>query len=114
MSKRVVFRHMDHSQEIENFANQKMAKIDDFLTHEKTPITINLIMEPSKVHAHPRIEFRVTSPDFQVVVTHERQGEDFYEVLNYVIDTAYRELIKQKQRRVDDLRKGIKHGEFKD
>lgn len=102
MSKRVVFRHMDHSQVLEEYANQKMAKIDTFLEHEKTPITINLIFEPSKAREHHKIELRITSPDYHVIAMREHQGEKFYEELDHVIDIAYRELLKQKEKRITD------------
>lgn len=98
MNKRITFRHMDHSDMIETHVAQKMHKIDEFLAHEPTPVTIDLVMEPSKVRQHHRIEMRVKTPNYDKIVHHEISGERFYEALDYVIDTMYKELCEAKKK----------------
>jgi len=43
MHKRITFKGMDHSSVLEDYANQQLAKIEEFLTNERTPVYIDLI-----------------------------------------------------------------------
>lgn len=51
MNKRITFRNIEKSSEIEAYANQQLAKIEEFLHSERPPIYIDLIFEPSRVRA---------------------------------------------------------------
>ncbi len=90
---------MDHSPVMEAYAHKQLQKIEKFLTNERSPIYILLILEPSKIHAHHRVELRIKTPRFHVITKYE--GPDFYDVLDRVIDVTY-----------DDLRRG--KAEWKD
>jgi len=111
MHKRITFRHMDHSDVMENYANEQLAKLEDFLQNEPTPIYINLVLEPSKVHAHHLIELRVKSPNYDLVSNYE--GPDFYDVLDHVIDVMYNELHEEKKKHLDERKTVGRHEEFK-
>lgn len=112
--KRITFRHMEHSAAMEQHANQQLAKIEEFLSNEPTPIYIDLIFEPSHVHEHHKVELRVKTPHYELYSTYEKQGMNFYEVLDHVIDVMYRELHEQKKRLKKDGPKTIgRHEEFK-
>ena len=111
MKKRITFRHMDHSNVMEDYANQQLAKIEEFLSNDRTPIYIDLVLEPSKVHAHHRIELRVKTPRFEKISNFE--GTDFYNVLDRVIDTMYRELHEEKRKEIDERKQRGRHDEFK-
>jgi ribosome-associated translation inhibitor RaiA len=113
MHKRIVFRHMDHSPVIEDFANQQLAKIEKFLESEPTPVYIDLVMMPSKTHEHSRIELLVKTPHYEKITEHEFQGDKFYDVLTDVIDTMYKELLEAKRRLKDDRKTQGRHDEFK-
>ena len=101
MHKRITFRHMQHSDLIQDHANQKLAKIEEFLQNEPTPIYIDLVMEPSKTREHSRIELHIKTPHYDKVTHREFQGDKFYDVLDYVIDTMYKELHEEKRKRKD-------------
>jgi ribosomal subunit interface protein len=105
MQKRIVFRHMDHSDMIEDHVNKRLHKIEEFLSHEPTPIHLDLVMEPSKTREHSRVELRIKTPHYDKIVHREFQGEKFYEVLDYVIDTMYRELQEEKKKLKNRLHK---------
>ena len=112
MNKKITFKNMDHSAGLENHANEKLEKIVNFLEREgRTPITIELVFMPSKVNAHHKVELLVKTPDYDRVSSYE--GTDFYDVLHRVIDTMYRELHEDKQRRIDDRKQQGRHDEFK-
>lgn len=114
MHKRIVFRHMDHSAVIEEFANKHLEKIEKFLTHEPTPIHIDLVMEPSKTREHSRIELRIKTPHYDKIVHREFQGDKFYDVLTHVIETMHKELLEEKRKiKKDEWRTRGRHDDAK-
>ncbi len=106
MHKRITFRNMDHVAAIENYANDKLVKIEEFLSHEPTPIFIDLILEPSKVHEHHRVELRVKSPHYEKISNYE--GPEFYKILDRVIDVMLQELLQEKEKQLDERNHRIK------
>ena len=113
MHKRITFRNMDHSEVMEEYANKQLEKIEHFLENERTPIYIDLVFEPSKVHQHHRVELRVKSPRFDLISNYEHKGVDFYDVLDRVIDIMYRQLLDHKQKEVDERKQRGRHEDFK-
>lgn len=113
MIKRITFRHMDHSDAMEQHANEQLAKVEHFLANEPTPINIDLIFEPSKIRQHHRVELIIKTPHYDIFVHHEKEGDDFYQAIDTVIDTMYRKLHEEKSKRIDDRKMRGRHGEFK-
>lgn len=106
MDIRITFRHMDKSDVMENYARQQLAKVVKFLENEPTPVHIDLVLEPSRVHEHHKVELRVKSPHYDVVSEYEHEGVGFYDVLDRVIDTMYKELHEKKRRLLDERKQG--------
>lgn len=111
MNKRIVFRHMEKTNHIEEHCNKQLAKIEHFLEHERSPVSIDLVLEPSTVHEHHKVELRINTPNFHKVV-HE-EGPKFYEVLDTVIDRMYRELRKEKDKLQEHRKEINRHEEVK-
>lgn len=99
---RIAFRHMDSTEHLQNHINKQLEKVNTFLSHEATPITIDLVMSPAKLHAHHQVELVIKSPNYHVVVNHE--GTEFYQLLDKVIDAAYRKLHEEKRRKEDSIK----------
>lgn len=95
MDKKVTFRHMEHSSVMDDYINQQLAKIEDFLSHEQEPVFLELVLEPSTVHAHHRVEIRIKTPEYYLVSNYE--GPEFYDVLDRVLDTMYYQLHEKKR-----------------
>ena len=104
MDKKITFRNMDHSDVMENYSNEQMVKIEKFLKNEREPIFIELVLEPVKIHAHHRVELRVKTPHYFLISNYE--GPKFYDVLDRVIDTMYRQLCEKKKELIEKSRKG--------
>ena len=102
MIRTVTFKNTESSEVLEKYANQQLQKIVDFLEHEKTPIRIDMVFEPSKVREHHNVELRVSSPNYHAISRYEYQGVSFYDTVDRVIDTMYRELHEQKRRHIDE------------
>ena len=100
MNKRITFRNMEHALSIENYANEHLAKIEKFLANETTPVSIDLVLEPSKTREHNRVELRIKSPHYDLIA--HREGAHFYKVLDHVIDIMMQLLLEAKRERVDD------------
>jgi ribosomal subunit interface protein len=114
MEKRILFRHMEHSKVLEEYANEQLAKIEHFLENEREPIYIGLTFEPSKVHAHHKVELLVKTPHYDLISSYEHKGEAFYETLDRVIDVMYRELHeKKKLLKKDKVKTTGRHDDFK-
>jgi ribosomal subunit interface protein len=113
MNKRILFRGVGETDVLQEYANQQLEKIEHFLQEERSPIHIDLICEPSKLREHSRVELRVKTPHYDLVTHYEFQGEAFYDVLDRVIDTMYRELHEAKQKMVDKRKSVGRHDEFK-
>lgn len=112
MNKRIVFRNMEKTAHMEEYCDKKLAKIVQFLEAEdRFPISLDLVLEPSKVHAHHKIELRVNTPRFHKISHYE--GPQFYEVLDHVIDTMYRELHEEKRKQKDHQKELNRHDEVK-
>ncbi len=111
MQKKITFRDMPHSTVAENYANEQVARIEEFLKHERTPIYIDFIFTPGHTHAHNRVELLVKTPHYDLVTHYE--GPDFYDALDRVIDTMYRLLLEEKDKHVEDRKMVGRHEEFK-
>ncbi len=113
MDKRIVFRNMDHSNVMEQYANDQLAKVELFLENEPTPVFIDMVFEPSKRREHHKVELRVKSPNFDRVAHYEYQGTSFYDTLDRVIDVMYKELHEDKKRLMEERKWVGRHDEFK-
>jgi len=113
MIKRIVFRGVEHSDLIEEHAHKQLKKIEQFLEHERTPVHIDLILEPSKLRQHSRVELRIKSPSYDLISSYEHEGMQFYEVLDHVIDAMYFRLHEEKKKRDNHLKDVGRHDEFK-
>ncbi len=111
MNKRILFRNMEKTTHMEEYCDKQLAKIMHFLENERTPISIDMVLEPSKVHAHHYVELRVHTPHYHKKA--EAEGPDFYLVLNKVVDTMHRELLEEKKKQKEHERELNRHDELK-
>lgn len=115
MSKRVVFRGLEHSPVIEEHINNQLAKIDAFLSKERGPNDVSIAVEQHEKHAvnkvalHVRVTFNSDAHSQDIHV--KKEGNELYRVIDETIDTAYRDLLNKKQEIVDDRRKQPKTNE---
>ena len=113
MNKRIVFRNMEHSDVMQNYANEQLAKIEAFLEHVDKPAFIDLYFEPSKVHQHHRVELHVKCGHYDLNSSYEHEGMDFYDVLDRVIDVMYRNLCEEKRKYHDKIKTVGRHDDLK-
>ena len=102
MKKSITFREMPHSEVLEKYVNEQLAKVEEFLTHESEPIFLDVVFEAHRTHAHHQCEIRLKTPRFHVICHDE--APDMYAVVDKVVDTLYRELREKKKKFIDDQR----------
>lgn len=113
MHKRITFRNMDHSDVMEEYIHQQLAKIETFLENEPSPIYIDFVLEACKVREHPRAEFRIKTAHYDLVSNYEHSGVDMYDVIDRVIDVMYKQLREAKKKGLDKRKTCGRHEEFK-
>lgn len=111
MNIQITFQNCDSSQVMEEHIKGQLSKIVHFLEKEPTPIYIDIIIKPGRVHAHHQVEFLLKSPHYDLV-THD-EGPKVYQVLDNVIDAMYARLRKEKDKRIEDRKMVGRHEEFK-
>lgn len=112
MDIKITFRHMEKSEPMEQHAYAQLEKIIEFLKSERPPIMIHLIVEPSKAREHHRVELLVKTPHYDLITHYEKQGMPFYETLDHVIDTMYRQLHEVKRERIESRKHVARADEF--
>ena len=106
MNKQFTFRGMDHSNTIQEYADEQLQKIEKFLSNEKEPIYIHVIVTAHPNHAHHEAEINVTSPLLNCSI--KREAPDLYRAISETFDIAYDKLTEDKRKLVDHWHSGIK------
>jgi ribosomal subunit interface protein len=106
MNRRIAFRGMDHSDSIEQYAIERLEhKIESLLKNERTPITVDLVLEAARTHHHHRVELLVKTPHYDLVTHHE--GPDMYQTIDHVVNTMHKCILNEKEKQIDEHKKGI-------
>lgn len=107
MNKQFAFKGMEPSVAMENFANELLTKVEEFLNNEqeRDPIYLRMSFDAEETHHHHNIEFSLKSPRYDIHV--HREGPEMYKLINEVIDIMVEQLHKEKQKRVDNNKKGL-------
>ena len=102
--KKITFRHMDATPDIKNYAEEALARVEAALEHERSPIYIDLVLEPGRPHAHHSVELIIKTPNHNIICREE--GPHFFQLLDIACDLAYRKIHEQKERMNDERKKG--------
>src|SRR3990170_6326248 len=100
MNKRVVFRHMDHSNTLENHLNEQLKKLETFLVNEPTPVNLDVVLEADARRSMSRGELLLKSPHYDFIV--HAQQPDMYDVIDEIVDKAYKLIHEKKKQRIGD------------
>ncbi|MCF7899909.1 HPF/RaiA family ribosome-associated protein [Candidatus Babeliales bacterium] len=99
MNIQISFRGMDHSDLAENYVHLALEKVAKYLEKEPDPITIEVLLEAHRVHAHHKVEIRIHSKHNHFIIKHE--GEDLYYEIDHVIKVLIEEIKKNKNKNID-------------
>lgn len=98
----ITFRHMEHSTVFREFAQKELMRLDKFLVHERTPITVAMVIEENAARTLFSVELNVQTPRC-TLFTHD-DGHDAYLVIKSVIDKMAEELRKEKEKLTDSAK----------
>lgn len=96
----VTFRGMDHSNAIQEYAQEALEKVFKFIEKEPEPIKFEIILEAHRQHHHHKVEIRMHSKHFHFMIHHE--GPDLYQEIDWVVKHLVDEIKKQKNKHLDE------------
>jgi len=95
---------IEHTEVLESHINKQCERIIRFLQHERSPVTIEIVLEGHPNHAHNEVHIHIITPSYEVNV--HREGQKLYPVLDEVLKIAYDMLHKEKEHHVHDRKQG--------
>ena len=99
MERKISFHNMDHSDPLEQHAQQKLDKLEEFLDNEQTPLYIELRLTSNSLHPHHHVELHLKTPLFNLN-THD-EGTDMYVMVDNTIDKMV-SLVKKEKAKIKD------------
>lgn len=101
---RIAMRHMESSQAIENHLNEQLARIIKIISNEPTPLFIDCVITPSKVHAHHEVSVQVKSPNYEAFI--KKEGPEVYTLIDTVCEEMFEKLVEEKRKLDADHKQG--------
>lgn len=88
---------------IKNYIQDKYQKLESLLEKEQQPVKVDIVA--TVVHPHPNheVEIHIRAPRFSVAI--ERKGPEIYDVIDEVLDIAWQDYIKHKDRVIETRRR---------
>ncbi|HLB40698.1 MAG TPA: HPF/RaiA family ribosome-associated protein [Candidatus Babeliales bacterium] len=100
MEKRLVFRGMEHSAAIENYVQDKLAKLEKLLlAEEREPIRVEVILTAHRNHHHHTAEIHLTAANLSLTV--QRENPELYLAVDQVVDIMWDDVQKARKKQVD-------------
>ncbi len=107
MKKSLTFRHMEHSNAMEEYVNEHLTKIEDFLKNEPSPVYLIVVLMADKRRSVNEGELLIKTPHYDLIA--KTEGADMYDVIDSIIDTMYQDLHKKKKRLLDERKSDDKY-----
>lgn len=104
MNKRIAFKHVDRTPALEDFINKRLEKIEHLLESERSPVSIDIVIEGYPNHAHNRVEVIVKTADFHLIAHHE--GADVNKEIDVVLEKMLDQIRTAKDKLQDKQRAG--------
>lgn len=96
----VIFRRMEHSSVIDEHVRKQLVRLEKFLEQERTPASIEVIIEAMPLRSFYIVDLRVHTPRFRELVKDE--GHDIYLIIDSVVATMNNQLRRLKEHMLDD------------
>ncbi|MFT6765232.1 MAG: ribosomal subunit interface protein [Alteromonas naphthalenivorans] len=99
MSIKIVFLGIDHSDDLEKYANKELKKINKFLPAEDEIVYFDLVFQPDKQQKSYTVELQLHGQDFHLIVA--VKGTDLYRETDHVVKVMIKELRKHNEKVLD-------------
>jgi ribosomal subunit interface protein len=107
MDVQLTCKGITHTEVLESHINKQFEKVVRFLQHERSPISIEVVLVGHPDHAHNEVHINIITPQYEVHA--HREGLKLYSLIDEVIDIVYDMLHKEKRRHVDERKDGDGH-----
>jgi len=104
MKIQITCKGLEHTPELDEHIHKHSEKIMRLLEHERSPVTVEFVIEHRPSHAHYAVHLHIISPAYEVNV--QREGQKLYPVFDEVLHIAHDALHKEKARHVHDHKQG--------
>lgn len=95
----ITYRGMQSSPTISSYVQEKVKKIERILSHERPPITLEVILESHPVRAQRQVETRLHCAEHHIRV--QTEGTDLYAQIDKTFDKLLEEVRHQKEKQID-------------
>lgn len=104
MELELVFRGMEPSGAMEKYVAKYFEKFKKYFGKEDpSSIFLHVVLEGHHTHHINIVEVKIKTQHFDVMV--KREGKDMYTLIDETMHIVERDLQKNKQRKIDDLRR---------
>lgn len=103
VNKRIVYRNMESNDQIENFVNERVEKIEHLISTEPTPKTIDLVITKEHSGVVYKAELHVVTPGYKLYTS--REGEDIYKQVDEALEVMLDAIRIEKDKNSDKRKK---------
>ncbi len=101
MNKRVIFKEVDYSEDMEFYAHEQLEKFEPLLEEEAEQAKIDLIIEPDELQDYNRISIQVKSPSYAFDVKDRYTKDEFSVVLDRLVSSITQQIADQQQKEIE-------------
>jgi ribosomal subunit interface protein len=103
VDKRVAYRNMDATADLEALINDRLEKVANLLKTEKTPQYLDFVLTAHHSGVLYKAELNTTTPDYKLYT--QSEGHDMYKQIDESIDTMVDQIRKAKSKESDHRKK---------
>jgi|GEM_PF-1539625 len=94
MNRKITFRAIEHSDDIEKEVHMHIDKMEKFFKPEQGPTNVEVVIESHRDKQFFIVEFRIQTPHYHIIATEE--GENISSLINKATQKAIQEIIEEK------------------
>lgn len=96
------------SESIRNYITTSFSKLENLLSKEQQPISIDMVATVVNPHPNHEFEVHIKGPRYNIIA--KRHGPEIYKVIDETIDIAQQEFLKHRKKFLDNRRReGAEH-----
>lgn len=104
MQIKITCRGCEHTPDLDKYIHQKFKRVEEFLKHVRSPISLEVLVEMHNVHQHHIITARLHAPNYKCMAQHE--GPELFAEINEVSDRLIDQVRDHKEKMVDQKKHG--------
>jgi len=98
METKITFRSMKSSPTMDEYVNDKVAKLERILHKERPPVKLEIILQGQHMHKLHAVELRLHCVDYHFRA--QVEGKDLYALIEEAFDVLLKEIRRKKGKRL--------------